>query len=365
MNLPSVTRRPFGTLPDGSVVDLWRLEAGDGPFAEVLTYGGVLHAFGTGAGTEGTGGTGRSIVLSLPDLDSYLKESPYFGALVGRYANRIADGRFVLDGTEHQVPPNDRGNALHGGPDGFDRRLWRAEPAAGREAAALRLELTSPDGDMGFPGAVKVSAEYALRPDGTLTLTYRATTDRATVVSLTNHAYFNLAGPGGTVLDHRLTVHADAYLPVDDRSIPTGERRPVAGTPFDLTAATRIGDRVGSPDPQLRAAGGYDHCWILRDGSDHDLTLRQAALLTGPDGTSLEVRTTEPGLQVYTGNFLDGTARGTEGVAYPRHGAVCLETQRFPDSPNRPEFPSAVLRPGETLYSRTEYRLCGERTGRR
>ncbi|MFE2910682.1 aldose epimerase family protein [Kitasatospora indigofera] len=356
MHLSTVTRSPFGVMPDGTPVELWRLEAGNGPYAEILGYGGILHAFGT---ADPHGNRAPSVVLSLPDLDSYAKESPYFGALVGRYANRIADGRFVLDGTEYTVPGNDRGNALHGGPEGFDRRVWRAEPLLGDGTAGLRLSLRSPDGDMGFPGTLDTEVLYELHADGTLAITYRAATDRPTVVSLTNHAYFHLGGPGnGTVLDHLLQVDADAYLPVDARALPMGPPEPVAGTPFDFTAATPLGARIDAPDPQLTAAGGYDHCWALRPAAEPGTPRRAARLAPPGEGPALEVWTTEPGIQVYSGNFLDGSVRGSEGLPYRRHGAVCLETQRFPDSPNRPEYPSAVLRPGETLYSRTEYRLA-------
>ncbi|MFD9127091.1 aldose epimerase family protein [Kitasatospora sp. NPDC059571] len=352
MPRPTVHRLPFGTAPGGTAVDLWRLDSGTGVHAEILTYGGILHRLVV----PDTRGRAASVVLSLPTLDQYAEKSRYLGALVGRYANRIAHGRFTLDGTEHRIPVNDRGHALHGGPDGFDRRVWHAEPAREDGCAALRLTLHSPDGDMGFPGALDVTATYRLDGAGTLALDWSAATDRPTVVNLTNHAYFNLA-EGPDILGHDLAVDADAYLPVDTAGIPAGGPQPVAGTAFDLTAARSVGVALARPDRQLREAGGLDHCWVLRPSPGRH-TPRRAARLTAPGGLrTLEVWTTEPGLQVYTGNQLDGSLVGPGGRVYGRHAAVCLETQHFPDAPNRPDFPATVLRPGEVLASRTEYRF--------
>lgn len=356
MPRPAAHREPFGVTPDGREVDRWTLRSPAGVTAEVLTYGGVLHALTV----PDRAGHSRSIVLALPDLESYAGPSPYFGALVGRYANRLAGGRFTLDGREHHVPANDHGHALHGGPGGFDSRVWDAEPVG--DDAAVRLTLRSPDGDMGFPGELTVTATYALDDRGTLSVTFEAVTDRPTVVNLTNHAYFNLAGAGagaggpGAVLDHWLSVGADGYLPVTADAIPLGPAREVAGTPFDLTAARRLGDCLAADDPQLKDAEGYDHCWVLRppEGADD---LRAAALLRDPaSGRELQVWTTEPGIQVYTANHLDGSLTDADGNRHERHGAVCLETQHFPDAPNRPEYPTTVLRPGDAFRSRTEFR---------
>ncbi|MFC9328751.1 aldose epimerase family protein [Kitasatospora sp. NPDC057015] len=352
MPQPTPHREPFGNTPDGRPVDLWRLESASGVSAEILTYGGVLHRLTV----PDAAGRGASVVLSLPDVPAYAARSPYFGALVGRYANRIADGRFSIDGRAHRVPANDRGHALHGGPDGFHARLWQAEPAADR--AAVRLSLLSPDGDMGFPGALSVSARYALDESGTLSVTFEAVTDRPTVVNLTNHAYFNLGGAGsGDVLGHLVEVDADHYLPVAPDAIPLGRPREVAGTPFDLTRARAIGEALAAEDQQLKNAGGFDHCWVLRPPARPGEPRRAARLADPASGRTLEVWTTEPGLQVYSANQLDGTLADADGHRHPPQGGVCLETQHLPDSPNRPEYPSTVLRPGERFTSRTEFRF--------
>ncbi|MCB8906959.1 MULTISPECIES: aldose epimerase family protein [unclassified Streptomyces] len=348
---PTVRHRPFGTAPSGEEVGLWRLESTSGVYAEILTYGGVLHSLGV---PDTEGGT-ADVVLSLTSVDQYAEKGPYLGALIGRYANRIAHGRFTLDGTTHHVPPNDRGHALHGGPEGFDTRVWDARPLTDGDTAALRLSLHSPDGDMGFPGALDVAVTYSLDSVGTLSIDCTATTDRPTVVSLTNHAYFNLAG-AGDVLDHTLQVDSAAYLPVDDDGIPLGPLQDVTGTPFDLTSPRLLGDCVRSADEQISRAGGYDHCWALSGREPGPLMY--AARLTAPGETRvMEVWTTAPGVQVYTANHLDGSLTDGTGRAHERHGAVCLETQHYPDAPNRPEYPSAVVRPGTTAHRRTEFRF--------
>ncbi|MGW2595344.1 aldose epimerase family protein [Streptomyces sp. NPDC001515] len=351
MPRPTATRTPFGA--HGPVpVDLWTLDSGTGVRAEVLTYGGILHRLTV----PDTRGTPASVVRSLESLDAYTGENPFVGALIGRFANRIAHGRFTLDGTAHQVPPTDRGHALHGGPEGFHTRVWQAEGEADDEAAVLRLTLHSPDGDMGFPGALDVTVTYTLDTAGTLALDYTATSDRATVVNLTHHAYFDLTDRGD-VLGHALQVDAAHYLPVDGEGIPEGPPAPVAGTPFDLTAPQILAERVADPHPQVRRAGGFDHCWVL-DAPATPGALRRAARLTAPDAVrTMEVWTTEPGIQVYTANQLDGTLTAPGGGRHTRHGAVCLETQHLPDSPNRPDQPTTVLRPDEVFTSRTELRF--------
>ncbi|MFJ9322074.1 aldose epimerase family protein [Streptomyces globisporus] len=353
--MPTVHRKPFGRAHGQSETDLWTLDSGTGVRAEILTYGGVLHSLTVpdAAGEPGP------VVRSLPALDDYTDKNPYFGAIVGRYANRIAHGRFTLDGTTHHIPANDRGHALHGGPDGFHTKIWQATGHRTDTAAVLRLTLHSPDGDMGFPGALDVTATYTLDTTGTLAVDYTAATDRPTVVNLTNHSYLNLGDDD--ILGHTLEVDADAYLPVDAGSIPEGPPVPVTGTPFDLTTPHRIGERLAHPDAQLDQAGGYDHCWVLRPATPG--TLRRAARLTAPgDRRTLELWTTEPGLQVYTANQLDGAFTDGTGRRHQRHGSLCLETQHLPDSPNRPGHPSTVLRPGETLHSRTEWRFPHLRT---
>ncbi|WP_037914683.1 aldose epimerase family protein [Actinacidiphila yeochonensis] len=340
---------PFG---DVAGVERWSAKAGCGVEVEVLTYGGILHALRV----PDERGRLADVVLSLPDLESYQEVSPYFGALIGRYGNRIAGGTFTLDGETYTLPANDRGQTLHGGPEGFDRRVWAAEALP--DGAGLRLSLVSPDGDMGFPGEVRVTAVYALDDDGTLSLDFEAHTDRATVLNLTSHAYFNLAGAGsGDVLSHTLRVDGDAYLPIDAVGIPDGPPLPVRGTAFDLTRARGLRAGVASPDRQVRAVDGFDHCWVLREAPEPGAA-RTAAVLHDPEsGRTLEVRTSEPGLQVYTANSLDGSLTGPDGHRYGPHGAVCLEPQHFPDSPNRADFPSTVLRPGEVLRSRMELRF--------
>ncbi len=322
--------------------------------AEVLEYGGILRRLEV----PDASGRAASVVLGLADLAAYRADTAYLGALVGRYANRIAHGRFTLDGRTHRVPANDRGHALHGGPDGFHRRLWRATPRPGPDAAALHLELRSPDGDMGFPGTLDVTAAYTLHRDGVLRLDLTARTDRATPVNLTHHAYFHLGGAGrGDVLGHRLAVDADAYLPVDAGSIPLGPPAATAGTPFDFREARAVGERIDEDDAQLVAAGGYDHCFVLAPPPAPG-ALRRAARLHDPrSGRRMEVWTTEPGLQLYTGNALDGSLRGPDGKRHERRAGLCLETQHLPDAPNHPSYPDPVLRPGAVRRSTTEFRF--------
>ncbi len=298
----------------------------------------------------------RDVVLGCDSLAGYLRGTPCFGALIGRYGNRIAKGRFTLDGVTYSLATNNIGNHLHGGIKGFDKLLWKAMSVDGDEPA-LKLSYTAKDGEEGYPGNLTATVVYTLNKDNSLQIDYNATTDKATVVNLTNHAYFNLAGAGrGDILDHQLMLNASHYLPVDSTLIPTGELRPVTGTVFDFTTATRIGARINdTTDQQIRYGLGYDHCWVLSDAS---ATLHAAAILTEPSsGRVMEVLTTEPGIQFYSGNFLDGTVIGKGGVTYAHRTGLCLETQHYPDSPNREQFPSTVLRPGETYRSTTVYRF--------
>ncbi|GLW64096.1 aldose 1-epimerase [Actinomadura rubrobrunea] len=333
----------FGALPDGTPVRRYTL-TGSAIRVRVLTYGCAVQTLEV----PDRDGVFGNVVLGCATLDGYLARRRFFGAVVGRYGNRIAGGRFRLDGQEYRLPRNNGDNSLHGGEEGFDRRVWDVAEADDR---SLTLTYVSPDGEQGYPGTLRATVTYTVTDDA-LRVDYRATTDRPTVVNLTNHSYFNLGGEGsGTVYGHRLTIDADRYLPVDDRQIPLGEQAPVAGTPFDFTEPRPIGARIRDPHPQLLVGRGYDHTFVL-NGAE------VAARAEDPrSGRVLEVLTSEPGVQFYSGNFLDGSDVGTGGLAYRQGDAFCLETQHFPDSPNQPDFPSTVLRPGEEYRSTTTYRF--------
>ncbi|MFE1803096.1 aldose epimerase family protein [Streptomyces sp. NPDC059517] len=338
----------FGELADGTKVHRWSLENG-GTRLKVLSYGGIVQSLEL---PDGHGGH-TNVSLGFDSVEAYETSSPYFGAIIGRYGNRIAKGRFALDGEDHVLPVNDGGHNLHGGPEGFDRRIWDVEEFTSGSDVGLVLRRTSPDGEMGYPGTLTVQVTYTLTAQGDWRVDYEATTDRATVVNLTNHVYWNLAGEnGGSVHDHALTVTASRYTPVDAGLVPTGELAGVAGTPFDFRTPKTLGADLRREDPQLLYARGIDHNMVLDKGlterPEHIAQLREPV-----SGRTLSIATTEPGVQLYTGNFLDGTLVGTGGRAYGQGEAVCLETQHFPDSPNRPEFPSTVLRPGGTYRSTT------------
>jgi len=313
----------------------------------IMTYGAIIASLDV---PDGAGNFG-DVVLGFDNLESYVRESaPYFGAVIGRYANRIAGGEFELNGVRHQVTRNAGTSCLHGGANGFDKAVWKIESS---EENSVRLIHDSPDGDEGFPGALRARVTYTL-VDNRLTVDYEAMTTAPTVVNLTQHSYWNLAGAGrGDVLSHGLMVAASHYLPMNDTLIVTGEIRPVQETPFDFRAPTRIGDRIDLSDDQLHIGQGYDHNLVL-DRADHDL-IRAALLQDTASGRILEVFTTEPGVQLYTGNYLDGSIIGKNGAAYGRHAGLCLETQHFPNSPNMPYFPSTVLSPDETFRSRTVF----------
>jgi galactose mutarotase-like enzyme len=350
---PGVTRAPFGRLPDGSSVELFTLSNAHGIEVRVMTYGGII----TVIRTPDRAGRLDDIVLGYDSLAGYLKDSPYFGAIVGRYANRIAQGRFTLDGTTYRLAQNNGPNSLHGGVRGFDKVVWSGEPFQGDSGVGVTLRYTSKDGEEGFPGTLAARVTYTLTPSDALVVEYEATSDKATPVNLSQHSYWNLHGAaGGTVLDHVLTLNAKEYTPVDSTLIPTGELALVAGTPFDFRAATPIGGRITQENTQLRFGGGYDHNWVLDRGAGGAAGLVPAARLLDPgSGRTLEISTTEPGVQFYSGNFLDGTITGKGGQVYPHRSGLCLETQHFPDSPNHRNFPSTILRPGKTYRSRTVF----------
>ena len=324
-----------------------------------MNYGGIILSLRV----PDREGTLEDIVLGFDDYekyrsDAYLSAAPYFGAIIGRYANRINRGCFQLDGTTHQLSTNQGPNHLHGGRDGFDKQLWSADPFEDEQGSGIRYAYTSPDTEEGYPGRLAVAVTYRLTNDNDVIVTYGAETTKATPVNLTQHSYFNLAGAAAEdVLDHRLSIAADSFTPVDSSLIPTGEIRSVNGTPFDFRTPTRIGARINANAPQLKYARGYDHNFVLnREGAGSNSSLHTAARAYEPQsGRVMTVSTTEPGLQFYSGNFLDGTLDGKNGGAYEKHSGFCLETQHFPDSPNHPGFPSTILHPGETYQSRTVF----------
>ena len=345
-----VTKAPFGDTPAGEHVDLFTLTNAHGMQVRAMTYGGIIVSL------EAPDRSGRSgdVVLGYDSLAGYLKATPYFGAIIGRYGNRIAGAQFTLDGATYHVPANDGANSLHGGRVGFDKVVWDAEPFWGDSGVGVAFTYTSPDGDQGYPGKLETRVTYTLTDRNELIVDYHATTDKATPVNLTQHSYFNLAGDGaGDILGHVLSIDADRYTPVDSTLIPTGVLAPVAGTPFDFTTPTAIGARIAQDDEQLRRGRGYDHNFVLRRTGPG---LAHAARVVDPvSGRTLDVATTEPGLQFYTGNFLDGSITGKAGHVYRHRNGFCLETQHYPDSPNQPAFPTTILRPGEEYRSRTVF----------
>ncbi len=344
-------------MPDGREIELFTLSNRPGAVVEIITYGGIVVALRV----PDRAGVLGDVVLGYPSLDGYLADNrPYFGALVGRYGNRIAGGRFVLDGQAFTLARNNGENHLHGGILGFDKAVWTGKPILGSDRAAVELRYLSRDGEEGYPGNLSVQVTYALTDENALQIDYLATADRRTVCNLTHHGYFNLDGAGrGDILGHRLYIEADRFTPVDRGLIPTGELRPVKDTPMDFTQARLIGERIEAHDEQLAFAGGYDHNFVLRRKGGAAPSL--AARVEGASsGRAMEVLTTEPALQFYSGNFLDGTIKGKGGLVYARRSGLCLETQHYPDSPNQPAFPSTVLGPGETYRTTTVYRFSAE-----
>lgn len=340
----------FGRTPDGRNVSRFVLTNANGVEVTITEYAAAI----TSLKAPDRNGRFADIVLGFDSLDGYLQDKAFLGAVVGRYANRIANARFSLDGKEYRLVANNRQHTLHGGSEGFHKKVW-VPRASGENFVALAY--VSPDGEQGFPGNLTADVTYTLTDANELKLEYRATTDKPTVVNLSGHAYFNLADEGhGDILHHELMMDADLFIPTDATSIPTGEFRPVVGSPFDFTRFTRIGDHIASNDEQVALGSGYDRCWVLRKKQVGQLT-RAASVREPNSGRSLEVWTTEPGIQFYSGNFLDGTIQGRRGNVYRQHSGFCLETQHFPDSPHHAHFPSTVLRPGEEYRSTTVYIL--------
>jgi len=343
----------FGKTPEGAEVQLFRLTNSNGVEVAITNYGGIVVSLKV----PDRAGKLADVVLGFDTLEGYLKGHPYFGALVGRYGNRIAKGRFKLNGVEYKLAQNNGENALHGGLKGFDKMVWKAAPRESPEGASLELSYVSKDGEEGFPGNLTTTVVYTLTAANELRIDYTATTDKDTVLNLTNHSYFNLAGQGeGDVLGHEIMLNADRFTPVDSGLIPTSELRPVKGTPLDFTQPMAIGARINAADEQIKLGGGYDHNFVLNSGGG---SLSLAARVREPgSGRVMEVLTTEPGVQLYTGNFLDGTLTGKGGKVYQRRYGFCLETQHFPDSPNQPTFPSCVLKAGGRYQSTTVYRFA-------
>ena len=356
MNTPqgTITKADFGATPEGQAVELYTLRNSKGMEATIMTYGGIV----TSLKTADRNGKFGDVVLGYDNLAGYLKSTPYFGALVGRYGNRIANGKFSLDGVESTLAQNNGVNALHGGVKGFDKQVWTARPLPTAHGPSLILTYVSPAGEEGYPGTLSVTAIYSVTEAGELRLDYSATTSAKTVVNLTHHSYFNLRG-SGDILDHTVVINADKFTPTDAGSIPTGELRPVAGTPFDFTTPHTIGERINANDEQLKLGKGYDHNWVAnKNGNELSFI---AAVSEPTSGRMMEVWSTEPGTQFYTGNFLDGSITGKGGWTYQFRNGLCFEPQHFPDSPNHPAFPTAVLNPGEKFSNTIIYKFSAKK----
>ncbi len=348
---PTITKESFGTLADGQQADLYTLTNADSMVVQITNYGGIITKWMA----PDKNGQMADVVLGFDSLSAYVKNNPFFGALVGRYGNRIARGSFKLDGKNYPLVKNNGPNHLHGGTIGFDKKIWKAEEIRDESTVGLKLTYTSADMEEGYPGKLDVTVTYTLTNSGELKIDYLATTDKPTIVNLTNHCYFNLTGMKRDVLAHEVTIKADSLVEVDATLIPTGKLIPVEGTPFDLRNPQPIGARIDEvSDKQIKMGGGYDHCWVINRA---DQSMLKIATVTDPEsGRTLEVSTTEPGVQFYTGNFLNGKVSG-KGVSYTKRMGFCLETEHYPDSPNQPKFPSVVLRPGETYNTSTIFKM--------
>jgi aldose 1-epimerase len=351
-----VNEATFGVAPDGQQVSVYTLTNRNGVEARVTNYGGIVLSLRV----PDRDGELDDVVLGFDSLDNYVAGHPYFGAIIGRYGNRIAGGRFTLDGETYELAQNNGPNSLHGGEQGFDKVVWTAEPFENETGQGLVLTYTSHDGEEGYPGTLQSRVTYTLTDQNELIFDYQATTDRATPVNLTQHTYFNLEGDGsGSILDHEMMLNASRFTPVDSTLIPTGELRSVEGTPFDFREPTPLGSRIEEDDEQIRIGGGYDHNYVIDRSAGDSLTLA-ARVYEPTSGRVMEVLTTEPGVQLYTGNFLDGSLTGKNGAVYARRTGFCLETQHYPDSPNQPSFPSTILQPGEEYRSTTVYRFSAQ-----
>ena len=350
---PGLKMESFGKTADGQEVQLFTLTNKNGVEARITNFGGIIVSLKT----PDRKGQLADIVLGYDDVKGYEGDTAFFGALIGRYGNRIAKGQFVLNGKTYQIPLNDGPNALHGGPNAFNKKVWTAKDVSTHSTPMLQLTYLSKDGENGFPGNLNVQVTYSLTSNNELRIDYAATTDKDTVLNLTNHSYFNLKGAGeGDILQHEVRLNANKFTPVDATLIPTGELKPVQGTPFDFRKSTAIGARIDSDDQQLKYGWGYDHNWVLNGMGAGQLVIA-ARVHEATTGRVLEVLTDQPGVQFYTGNHMDGTIRGKGGKVYPKRGGLCLETQHYPDSPNLPAFPSTELKPGEKFHSTTIYKF--------
>ena len=355
-----MAKSSFGTLADGTAVDLYTLTNASGVEMRVTNYGAIIVSLKV----PDKAGTLGDVVLGYNRLEDYVKDTPYFGAIVGRYGNRIGGATFTLDGKAYKLTANDGVNTLHGGLKGFDKLVWTATPVERADGAALKLALTSKDGDEGYPGTLQLTVTYALTDANALIVDYHAKTDKATPVNVTQHSYFNLAGEGvGTIDGHVMQIHADRYTPVVKGLIPTGELASVAGTPLDFRTPTAIGARITSTHPQMVLGGGYDHNWVINwpPGLAADKLAPVVRVVEPTTGRTLEVESTEPGVQFYSGNFLDGHIVGKSNRPYVKRAGFCVETQHFPDSPNKPDFPTTIVRPGTDYLSQTVFRFGVEK----
>jgi len=349
---PTIEKAPFGATSDGQQVEVYTLRNSHGLTAKVLTFGAAIYSLEV----PDRDGKMANVNANRPGLADYEAKGGAFGSVIGRYANRIGGASFTIDGVKYSLAANNGPNHIHGGPKGFTKRVWKAEPAITKDAAALKLTYTSADGEEGYPGKLTCTLVYELNDRNEWKMDYTASTDKATVLNFANHSYWNLGGAySGTALDHLLTVNADQVLKVDEMLIPTGEFVPVANSPLDFRQPRRVGERIGEIK-EKHFNGGYDHCFVINHKKPGDLTL--CAKLADPkSGRTMEVLTTEPGVQVYSANAPAGANVGPGGYAYPKHAAVCLETQHYPDSPNKPAFPTTLLNPGETFRSTTIHRF--------
>jgi aldose 1-epimerase len=346
-------KQPFGRTPDGKEISLFTLTNKNGMEVAITDFGGIVVSIKV----PDHSGRFDDVVLGYDSLEGYLTNPSYFGAIIGRYANRIAHGKFTLDGKAYTLAQNNGENSLHGGTIGFNKKVWMPRDISTQDAPSLELKYVSKDGEEGYPGDLSVRVVYTLTAQNELKIEYSATTDKDTVLNLTNHSYFNLAGQGtGDILGHMLMIHSDKFTPVDAGLIPTGELRSVQGTPFDFTKSTSVGEHIGQNEEQLKLGRGYDHNWIVTHAKAGESSLA-AQVYEPKTGRVLEVRTDQPGIQFYSGNFLDGTIHGKGGIVYGQRSGLCLETQHYPDSPNHPAFPSTLLKPGARFHSTTIFRF--------